>query len=207
MNYELWLGFILASIVILPIPGPTLLLVVSYALSHGRKAALAVGAGVVLGDITAMTASLLGVGALLAVSTTMYTALKVVGACYLMYLGYKIWTAPVIEYDDKPAANTNTKAIFAHTYIVTALNPKTILFFVSFLPLFIDQSKSFALQAVVYETTFVLMAIVTISSYGMLAAQAKRLINTPKIQNRVNKTTGAIIISAGLGALGWQQAK
>ena len=207
MNYELWLGFILASIVILPIPGPTLLLVVSYALSHGRQAALAVGAGVVLGDITAMTASLLGVGALLAVSTTLYTLLKVVGACYLMYLGYKIWTAPVIEYSDKPDTSANTKTVFAHTYIVTALNPKTILFFVSFLPLFIDSNKSFALQAIAYEITFVLMAIVTISLYGLLASQAKRLINTPKIQNRVNKTTGSIIMAAGLGALGWQQAK
>ncbi|MCG7587584.1 LysE family translocator [Photobacterium sp. OFAV2-7] len=207
MNYELWLGFILASLVILPIPGPTLLLVVSYALSHGRQAAIAVGAGVVLGDITAMTASLVGVGALLASSATLYTTFKWLGACYLIYLGIKQWRAPATAFSEAQNLNSNPIKIFAHTYVVTSLNPKTILFFVSFLPLFIDPNKNFVLQAFVYEVSFVTMAVITISLYGLLAVQARRLINTPTIQSKVNKTTGSFIIAAGVGALSWQQAK
>lgn len=207
MNYELWLGFILASLVILPIPGPTLLLVVSYALSHGRQAAIAVGAGVVLGDITAMTASLVGVGALLASSATLYTIFKWLGACYLIYLGIKQWRAPATAFSEAQNLNSNPIKIFAHTYVVTSLNPKTILFFVSFLPLFIDPNKNFVLQAFVYEVSFVTMAVITISLYGLLAVQARRLINTPTIQSKVNKTTGSFIIAAGVGALSWQQDK
>ncbi|MFN7027355.1 MAG: LysE family translocator, partial [Pseudorhizobium sp.] len=87
MPIENWLAFVAASAVLLAIPGPTILLVISYALSHGRSAASATVAGTALGDFTAMTASMLGLGALLAASATLFTALKWIGAAYLIYLG------------------------------------------------------------------------------------------------------------------------
>lgn len=80
MSVDTWLAFATASFVMLAIPGPTILLVVSYALSHGRSVATAVVIGVALGDLTAMTASMLGLGALLATSATLFTALKWIGA-------------------------------------------------------------------------------------------------------------------------------
>src|SRR5690606_21870981 len=94
MSFEQWLAFAAASAVVVAIPGPTILLVVSYALGHGRKMAGATVAGVTLGDFTAMTASMLGLGALLAASATLFTLLKWVGAAYLIYLGIKLWRAP-----------------------------------------------------------------------------------------------------------------
>jgi len=75
MSFELWLAFAAASAVLLAIPGPTILLVISYALGHGRKAARATVAGVALGDFTAMTASMLGLGVLLATSATLFSAM------------------------------------------------------------------------------------------------------------------------------------
>ena len=95
MSFEQWLAFAAASAVLLAIPGPTILLVISYALGHGKKAAGATVGGVALGDFTAMTASMLGLGALLAASATLFTALKWIGAAYLIYLGVKLWRAPV----------------------------------------------------------------------------------------------------------------
>ena len=94
MSIETWLAFVAASAVLLAIPGPTILLVISYALGHGRKVASATVAGVALGDFTAMTASMLGLGALLATSAALFTVLKWVGAAYLIYLGIKLWRAP-----------------------------------------------------------------------------------------------------------------
>src|SRR4030081_1035087 len=91
MTFESWAAFTAASAVLLVIPGPTVLLVVSYALGQGWRTALPMAIGVALGDFTAMTLSMLGLGALLAASATLFTILKWVGAAYLVYLGIKLW--------------------------------------------------------------------------------------------------------------------
>lgn len=140
MSLEHWLAFVAASAVLLAIPGPTILLVISYALGHGRKAAPASVAGVALGDFTAMTASMLGLGVLLATSAMLFTILKWVGAAYLVYLGYKLWRAPVDTAEMGEETQTRSGRIFLHLYAVTALNPKSIVFFVAFLPQFLDAS-------------------------------------------------------------------
>src|SRR5215468_8524590 len=93
MTFEAWAAFTAASAVLLIIPGPTVLLVVSYALGQGWRTALPMAVGVALGDFTAMTLSMVGLGALLAASATLFTLLKWVGAVYLVYLGIKLWRA------------------------------------------------------------------------------------------------------------------
>src|SRR5919106_5167150 len=93
MTFETWAAFAAASAVLLIIPGPTILLVVSYALGQGWRTALPMAVGVALGDFTAMTLSMLGVGALLAASATVFTVLKWLGAAYLVWLGVKLFRA------------------------------------------------------------------------------------------------------------------
>src|ERR1700737_5116797 len=93
MTFESWAAFFAASISLLIIPGPTVLLVVSYALGQGWRTALPMAVGVALGDFTAMTLSMLGLGALLAASAALFAALKWIGAAYLVYLGVKLWRA------------------------------------------------------------------------------------------------------------------
>src|SRR6478752_6527930 len=90
MSIETWLAFAAASAVLLIIPGPTILLVVSYALGQGRRAAFPVATGVALGDFTAMTLSMLGLGAVLAASAILFAALKWIGGAYLIWLGIKL---------------------------------------------------------------------------------------------------------------------
>lgn len=131
MSFEHWFAFVAASALLLAIPGPTILLVISYAISHGRKAAGATVAGVALGDFTAMTASMLGLGALLAASATIFTVLKWIGAAYLIWLGFKLWKAPVAgsgEMGNEAPAAERPLRIFLHAYAVTALNPKSMSF-------------------------------------------------------------------------------
>ena len=96
MALDHWLAFVAASVVLLAIPGPTVLLVVSYALGYGRKSAVAIVAGVALGDLTAMTASMLGLGAALAASATLFTVRRWFGGAYLVYLGIRLWRAPAV---------------------------------------------------------------------------------------------------------------
>ena len=198
MAIELWLAFAAASAVLLAIPGPTVLLVVAYALGQGKRAAMATTAGVALGDFTAMTASLLGLGLLLATSANLFTALKWAGAAYLVYLGIKLWRAPVATPDMPSPTPVSSRRMLAHTWLVTALNPKSIVFFVAFLPQFLDPTRPLLAQLVVMEATFLALATVNAAAYAGLAQSARRLIRTPSIQRAVNRTGGSLLIGAGL---------
>ena len=210
MSLEHWLAFCAASAVLLAIPGPTILLVISYALGHGRKVAFATVAGVTLGDFTAMTASMLGLGALLATSAAIFTVLKWVGAAYLIYLGIKLWRAPVAsgaEADsDEAVVVEKPLKIFLHAYLVTSLNPKSIIFFVAFLPQFLDLASSVLMQLVIFEATFLVLATVNAATYALLAAAARKQIRKPRVQRIVNRTGGTLMIGAGALAAGWKQA-
>ena len=154
MTFESWAAFTAASAVLLIIPGPTVLLVVSYALGQGWRTALPMAVGVALGDFTAMTLSMLGLGALLAASATLFTVLKWVGAAYLVWLGIKLWRAGgTLEAAPRTDAVSAAKML-GHAWLVTALNPKSITFFVAFLPAFLDPHADFLTQMLVFETTF-----------------------------------------------------
>ncbi|KTR07062.1 lysine transporter LysE [Aureimonas ureilytica] len=213
MSLEHWLAFAAASAVLLAIPGPTLLLVVSYALSHGRRIATATVAGVALGDFTAMTASMLGLGALLATSATLFTTLKWMGAAYLVYLGIKLWRAPVRSLGTEEGGEGEASAgrerplcIFLHTYVVTALNPKGLVFFVAFLPQFLDTARPLLPQLAIFEATFLVLATLNAALYALLASAARSSIRKPNVQRWVNRTGGSFMIGAGVLAAGWRRA-
>ncbi|WP_248448968.1 LysE family translocator [Sinorhizobium meliloti] len=209
MSFEHWFAFAAASAVLLAIPGPTILLVISYALGHGRKIAGATVAGVALGDFTAMTASMLGLGALLATSAAVFTVLKWIGAAYLVWLGIKLWRAPVSN-DSGSTVETSPAErplrIFLHTYAVTALNPKSILFFVAFLPQFLDLSRPLFAQMAIFETTFLILATINAALYAWLAAAAGSTIRKPNIRRIVNRLGGSLLIGAGFLTAGLKRA-
>jgi len=212
MTFAHWLPFAIASAILVAIPGPTVLLVVSYALSHGRRYALATTLGVALGDFTAMTASMLGLGVILAASATLFSVLKWVGAAYLIYLGLKLWRAPIPQpgTPESPEAaappETRTGRILAHAYAVTALNPKSIVFFVAFVPQFIDPHMPALPQIVIFEATFLVLATLNAFGYAMLAAAARKAVRSPRVQGIVNRTGGSLLICAGLFAAVWRRS-
>src|SRR6188472_78219 len=125
MIFSLWAAFAAASAILLVIPGPTILLVVSYALGQGWRTALPMAIGVALGDFTAMSFSLLGLGALLATSASLFTLFKWAGAAYLVWLGIKLWRAGG-TLDAAPRTDAVSAAkMLGHAWLVTALNPKS----------------------------------------------------------------------------------
>jgi threonine/homoserine/homoserine lactone efflux protein len=206
MSFEHWLAFAAACAIILVIPGPTILLVISYALGHGRKSASATVAGVALGDFTAMTASMLGLGALLATSAELFTVLKWVGAAYLIYLGIKLWRAPVGEMAVAAANDVSGTRMFVHAYIVTALNPKSIVFFVAFLPQFLVASEPLLAQMIICEATFLVLATLNAASYALMASAARQTIRKVSVQRLVNRVGGTLLIGAGLATVAWRRA-
>jgi threonine/homoserine/homoserine lactone efflux protein len=208
MSIETWLAFTAASAVMLAIPGPTILLVISYALGHGRRTALATVAGVTLGDFTAMTASLAGLGTLLAASSALFTILKLLGAAYLMFLGIKLWRAPIVNGpmgDNDNLPEEKPLKILLHAYVVTALNPKSIIFFIAFVPQFLDLSRPFLPQTLILEGTFLCLAALNAFLYGLLADMARGVIRKASVQRAVNRTGGTLLIAAGAVTAGYRR--
>ena len=204
MSLEFWLAFAAASAVLLIIPGPTILTVISYSMAHGRRANVPLVLAVALGDSTALALSLLGLGALLASSAMWFTIVKWIGGLYLLYLGAKLLRAgaSALPADSiGPAAPTSRWRLFANTYLVTALNPKGIVFFVAFLPQFIDAAVPVAPQLWLLATTFVVLAVLNASLYAVFAASARRLLGSPRAQRRFNLVGGSLLSGAGVWAL------
>lgn len=197
-----WLAFVAAAEALLIIPGPTVLLVVSYALAHGRRSAWATVPGVAAGDFTAMALSLLGLGAVLAASAELFTALKLAGAAYLVYLGIKVLRAPVPETPDENApAEQSPWRITGHAYAVTALNPKGIVFYVAFFPLFLGADKPLLPQIVTFGATFLVMATFNAVLYAVMAGQVTRFLKGYRARKNLNRAAGGILLVTG-GMLG-----
>jgi len=202
MPVELWLAFVAASAVLLIIPGPTILTVISYSMAHGRRANVPLVAAVALGDSTALVVSLLGLGALLASSAFWFMVIKWIGGLYLLYLGIKLLRAGVSTAElAAPAAPRSRWRLFANTYLVTALNPKGIVFFVAFLPQFIDPHREVTHQLWVLALTFVAMATINATLYAVFAASARKLLASPRAQKRFHLAGGSLLSAAGVWAL------
>ncbi|MBS0520837.1 MAG: LysE family translocator [Proteobacteria bacterium] len=201
MTFEAWLAFTAASAVLLIMPGPTVLLVVSYALGQGWRTALPMALGVALGDFTAMTLSMLGLGALLATSATLFTVLKWIGAAYLVWLGIKLWRAGGTLNAAPRTDRVSGARMLGHAWLVTALNPKSITFFVAFLPAFLDPAADFLTQMTVFEATFLALAFANAFSYALVASKARRFVASPRAIGIVNKTGGTLLVGAGVATV------
>lgn len=200
MDFHVWLAFASASTALLLIPGPTVLLILSYAISQGRRVALATAAGVALGDLVAMSASLAGLGALVLASATLFSALKWIGAAYLVYLGIKLFrSAPSasigVPDETPPAAPTK---VFAHSAAVTALNPKSIVFFIAFVPQFIAPEAALVPQFAVLIATFVGLAAINALAYALLADKLRRQISRPSMIPVLSRFGGGALIAMGV---------
>ena len=202
MPLETWLAFVAASTVLLIIPGPTILTVISYSVAHGRRVSLPLVAAVALGDSTALLASLVGLGALLAVSTLWFTVVKVLGGLYLLYLGIKLLLASSSKLEITSASELPAGwKLFSNTYLVTALNPKGIVFFAAFLPQFVSPNANSTHQLFVLAGTFVALATLNTALYIVFAARVRKLLTSVRAQRRFNLAGGSLLSIAGIWAL------
>ncbi|ASP23002.1 homoserine/homoserine lactone efflux protein [Antarctobacter heliothermus] len=198
MDLNLWLAFVAASTALLLIPGPTVLLVLSYALSKGRSVAVASAAGVASGDFIAMSLSLAGLGALVAASATLFTILKWVGAAYLIWLGVKLIRSAPSKGLSLPATEVTARGVFAHNLAVTVLNPKSIAFFIAFVPQFVATDAPLLPQFAILVTTFVTLATLNALAYALAADRLRQMISRPSVLTGLTRAGGATLIGMGV---------
>ncbi|MCF6271653.1 MAG: LysE family translocator [Rhodobacteraceae bacterium] len=209
MDFQIWLAFVAASTALLLIPGPTVLLVLGYAISQGKRVALATVAGVALGDLLAMSASLAGLGALVLASATLFTALKWVGAIYLIYLGVKLFrsASSASPGNIENVSETSASNVFAHATAVTALNPKSIVFFIAFVPQFIVVDSPLLPQFSILVATFVGLASINALAYALLADKLRTKIARPSVLAWFSRIGGGALVAMGVAAATFKRAQ
>lgn len=199
MSFDLWLAFVAASTALLLIPGPTVLLVLSYALSQGRQVAVASATGVALGDFVAMTASLAGLGALVLASAMLFTVLKWAGAAYLVWLGIKLLRAPAAAgLEARAQPDSSARHVFFHAASVTTLNPKSIAFFIAFVPQFVQVGQPLIPQFAILIATFVGLGTINALAYALAADKLRQTIRRPGVITWLTRGGGIALIGMGL---------
>jgi threonine/homoserine/homoserine lactone efflux protein len=199
MTFEVWIAFISVVFVFALIPGPTVILVVGQAMTHGKKSVIPLVSGVLLGDFVAMSLSLLGLGAVLAASATLFLVLKWFGVGYLVYLGIKAWREePNMDSAASVEGGVSKLSMFKSSFFVTALNPKGIVFFVAFLPQFVNPNTAVMPQLFILMFTFLGVISMTITSFALFAGVVRHRIQSYQARKRFNRIGGGSLIGAGL---------
>jgi threonine/homoserine/homoserine lactone efflux protein len=195
-----WLAFALACAAMGLIPGPGVTSIVGYALSSGRRTALASVAGMALGNVLAMSVSMAGAGALLAASALAFSVLKWAGALYLIGLGVLTIARSRrgLGAGAAPLAPISSRAAFLSNVAVGTFHPKTIVFFVAFVPQFIRPDVNYALQAAILIATFAVVVGTTDTLYALAASRAARLLKMPGAALWSRRAGGGVLIAAGL---------
>lgn len=200
MDWRIWIGFVTASALIGLVPGPGVMSIVGYALSSGRRVALASVAGIALGNGIAMTLSLAGVGALLSASALAFSIVKWTGALYLVGLGI-LTIARSRRVDAGQVSKTpplTPRVAFASNVAVGTFHPKTIVFFVAFVPQFIDPAARYSPQAALLIATFCGVVACTDTFYALAASRASQLLRRPSATLWTKRVGGGVLIASGI---------
>ena len=197
MLLSLWLGFLLAAILIAVSPGPGAAVAMSCGLRYGYAAALRSIFGLESALLIQLTIVAVGLGALLTASALAFDIVKFCGAAYLVWLGIQKWrTAPQELQDAKPPMSSN--ALFVEGLLVNLANPKAIVFIAALTPQFIDPTRPQWLQFLIIAATMCTVDIVVMSGYALLATRLRHWLHDPKTLKAQNRFFGGVFVGAGL---------
>ncbi len=193
--------FSLAALAILAVPGPAVLYIVTRSVDQGRSAGLASVLGIHVGTLFHLAFATLGLSAILVSSATAFTVVKLLGALYLVVIGIRTLLGRAAEdATDPQRPPRRRRRDFAEGVLVNVFNPKTALFFLAFLPQFVDPSKgSPSLQVLVLGLTFIALGLVTDSAWALAAGSAGETLRKSRKWERVQRyVSGSIFVGLGL---------
>ncbi|MBF4458313.1 MULTISPECIES: LysE family translocator [unclassified Pseudoclavibacter] len=202
------LAFAVASVLLILIPGPSVLFVIGRSIALGRRAGVLSVVGNAIGMIPAVLAVALGVGALVASSVVAFTIIKIVGAVYLVWLGVQAIRTRNAHLEAAAPVPSSAFKLLTQGFIVGSTNPKTIAFFVAVLPQFVSPAAGPAwLQLLELGVCFLLLALVFDCAWALFAGTARAwFARSPKRISGMSATGGAMMIGLG-GALAFTGAK
>ena len=214
MDLHTWLTFVAATCVIAISPGSGAVLSMSHGLSFGLRKASATIVGLQLGLLLILLVAGAGVGSLLLASEVAFNAVKVLGACYLIYVGFAQWrsasaaaaapsevvAAPGAAVSAATGADAGSwQKRCATGFLTNATNPKGIIFMVAVLPQFLSQERPLALQLAIVAATMVAVDLVVMHSYAASASALRRLLSSPRAMRSQNRVFGGLLMAVGAG--------
>ncbi|MCG9576533.1 LysE family translocator [Vibrio tubiashii] len=201
MSFESAVTFFIAMLIFSVTPGPGVFAIVARAMVSGARNCIALSAGMVVSDVIYFLLACFGLAAIAENWATLFVAIRYVGAAYLIYLGYKMIKAlPQASEALEQGAEINKQSSlsgFVQGFLISASNPKVILFYISFLPTFMDLT-SLSSQDITLAVVLTMVALMTgLMSVAIGAGRLTKVIKTPKAQQKLNRGAGGIMIAAG----------
>jgi homoserine/homoserine lactone efflux protein len=197
MNLHLFLPYCLAVAILVLMPGPVVTLVVAHSLSHGSRSGLATVAGASIGNAILLGATAVGLIAFFALLSEIFEVVRWAGAAYLIWLGVKAWRGLA----SVPAAKRSSRAVFLQGFLIAITNPKAIVFYIAFLPQFVDSHLPAGPQLLAMIGTMIVMALLSDSAYALLAGHIRGWFTAPGRRRLQSRITGTLLIGVGCGLL------
>jgi len=198
MSLQTALSFFLALFIFGITPGPGVFAVLARALASGARSCLGLAFGMVVSDMLYLLFACLGLAAIATQWGELFTIIRWLGAAYLIYLGIRLWRAPVADAGVPVMRGRDHAAGFVQGFLISASNPKVILFYIAFLPTFMDLGALDALDVALALVLSLVALMLALMSIAVGAARARRLLRTPRAVQRLNRSAGSIMIGAGV---------
>lgn len=196
MPPELYLAYLLATIVIVIVPGPTVTLIVANSLTHGTRAGLLNVAGTQGGLAVCIAIVAIGLVSVIEAIGWWFDWLRIVGAAYLIWLGWKLIRSNG-AIDTQAAARRPRGGFMLQGFLVMMSNPKTLFFFGAFIPQFIDPTRDYLTQVAILGPTAMLVALASDGFYAIAVGRARQLLTPPRVR-LISRAGGACLIGGGL---------
>ena len=199
MTLESGITFFLAIFIFSITPGPGVFAILARSMSKGARASISLSAGMVLSDIVYLVMACFGLAAIASAWEDLFLVIRYAGAVYLMYLGWKMWVSPVAtaSSENDVHAETNQVASFIQGFMISASNPKVILFYVAFLPTFMDLTVLSGFDIVLASVLASAGLMLGLTIISVSASQARRFMKSERSMKVLNRTAGGIMASAG----------
>jgi threonine/homoserine/homoserine lactone efflux protein len=208
MSYASWFVFAIASAVVLAVPCRSALLVMAYALGHGRKTAFATVTGVTLGNVVAIGIALCSLWLMLQMPPVAYDYAIWFGSAYIVYAAVRTWRAPVaggMIADNDNLPEEKPLRVIAHCCRETVRNTRNTLFLVALLPQFMTAGQAFMPHAWEFATTFAAVSVATSLVYALAAAKIREILRKNPRRRAMTRASGTLLISARTVTAGYRK--
>ncbi len=211
MDSSRWMVYALVALISILSPGPAVLLAISNSVQFGLRRVVFSSLGNVIGVMLVSGLAMIGLGALLKSSALLFAALKLIGAGYLIFLGFRQWKSKSNVFDrtsDVTGGPQRTnRQLFAQGVMLALTNPKAILFFTALFPQFLDSGRSLLPQFSIMTATFMTISFGSLMMYGFLARTTRKWFSVPRHASWFNRVSGGLFMLLGIGLLRLKNAR